>query len=213
MNTNIMPRNTAKTVSNKDSNSTLSIIRIGKISANAFIKGAKQELTNIETFILKKEATSLLKSFAEVDNIDDAKKIASKLLDILSTNNSKYSNDCSIHSLFKNAPVFKILFTESDKFDNALGGILKKNIYDINSREQVILYSMMEASYFCSYKNTKNVIDHINNYLNNFNFSLLNESDTFDNIAICCIKLEEKINKDNNINLNVGGMRQLALLL
>lgn len=213
MNTNTMPKKSARKVQVKEDNNALNQNRISKITANAFIKGAKAEISNIEPFIIKKDAISILRSFANANDIDQAKKIANDLFNVLHISDSVYSNDLGIRSLFKNAPVFNILFTDADKFNNAFGCVLKKYIYNSNSREQVILYSMMDASYFCSYKNSADVIKHINNYLSDFELSTLNEANTFDNIALCCIRLEEKMNKDNDDNLNIGGMRQLSLLL
>lgn len=207
-----MPNKTAK-VQVKEDNTALNSKRLTKMTANAFIRGAKAEISNIEMFIVKKDAISIIKSFAEVNDIDEAKKIANKLYKVLHTGDSDYSNNLGIHSLLKNAPIFNVLFTETDKFNNALGVVLNKYIYNSNSREQVILYSMMDASYFCSYKNEAAVIKHINGYLADFDFSPLNETNAFDNIALSCIRLEEKMNKDNDISLNIGGMRQLSRLL
>ncbi len=71
----------------------------------------------------------------------------------------------------------------------------------------------MNMSYFDCIKEIESAIDYINIDLEYSGFEKLNEENQFDSLIINCIKEENRINKENNLNLNIGGMRCLSRLI
>lgn len=181
------------------------------ISADDFIIGAIKEMHDLSYMIVKKETQALLNELFDCFNIEQAKERATNFAKSLVCDyceDDVYKNSY-VKSFFNDAPIYKLLFIDKEKNKNFQ--LLKKSIYDNGSRNQKILFSMMNMSYFENIKSDAEAFDYINTTLEESNFEELNESYDFDALIMSCIREEQKINKEYNLNINIGGMRILTM--
>lgn len=180
------------------------------LDINAFHMGAIAEFSKIKNLIYNKKAQSLFLDIIATNTVAEATPLVNQFLSTLSRQKN-YIEDPLIKGLFVDAPIFSILFLDASK--NKLGRQLKKYMYSTNSREQVILYSMMTLSYFQHCTTSEKAKEHINNTLKQYDFDILNEANDFDYFVIKAQNQEEKINFENNTNSAIGGMKTIARLL
>lgn len=181
-----------------------------KLSADAFIIGVKHELNRANRYIYNRDAKAIISRFEYVNDIDEADKMAKKLLTTLVGEN--YSQDSRTRSYFRNSPFFNLLFlpvAENNEFEQ----LFKKYIYDNNSREQHILYSIMNMDYFGTQTTSAEAIEKINKQLKLNDYCSLCDNNELDNIVLECIEEEEKINNRYNLDSNISGLRILSRLL
>lgn len=182
------------------------------LNANAFIKIIVAEIEKMESFIVKPEAKTIVNELKKSKTIDEARPIAHNLLKSIFCDEITYLEDERSKHIFNNAPIFNLLFLMAEPL-NEFENSMKNHIYNDNSREQHVLYVMSNMSYFGSYSTAKDAIENINERLKNENFDVLDEKNDFDKLVMTCLKNEEKINEEYNVDLTIGGMRSLSLLL
>lgn len=183
------------------------------ISVDSFLMGAVKELYDMNYLIVKKQSRSLLNELFTCLKVDEAKEIADEFARSLvfdSYEENIYDNP-TINSFLSDAPIYKLLFVENSK--NKTYEKIKQALYDNDSREQRILYSVMNMSYFENIKDEKSAYEYINTEMERFGFKELDKENDFDSLIIDCIKEENRINIDNNLDFNIGGMRVLSRYL
>lgn len=183
-------------------------------SIDSFLVGALKELHDSSFVIQKKESKVLLKSLYISTDFDEAKDLATKFAKSLVADSDEYENiydNQTVSNFFNNAPVYKFLFTDNCK--NKTFKTIKNAIFADNSREQRIMYAVMNTSYFDNINDEESAINNINSDLTACGYDVLNEEKEFDSLIIQSIKEENRINIDNNLSLNIGGMRGLSKLI
>lgn len=182
------------------------------LTVDWFYIGALKELKDVANYIYKPLSKSLYLKLLSEDSIDDAKNIVYKFLDSISSNNDgDYLESSAIKELLYNAPIFKVLFI--DNLNSNLAKVLKIYINKNNSREQRILFTIMDMSYFGNHTTAESAKRYLNKELKYFGYEPLNRYNVFDKIIISCINQEEKINKKNNLECKIGGLRVLSEML
>lgn len=181
-----------------------------QLSTNAFISGVKSELKSADRFLYIKEAKNIIAKFEDVQDINEADKMAKNLLTTLC--GERYSQDERARIIFRNSPIFSLLFLPASE-NNEFEQTFKKYIYANDSREQHILYSIMNMSYFGTQTSSAEAINKINKQLSKNSFKPLLNDRAFDNLVITCIEEEENINKKHNLDSNISGLRMLSRLL
>lgn len=182
-------------------------------SVDMFLMGAIKELHDKSYLIVKKESKRLLNKMFACFEVKEAKKVADSFARSLVSDcfeENVYENS-TVNSFFNDAPFFKLLFVENNK--NEVFNRIKKAVYDDCSRDQCIMFSVMNLSYFNNEKDEVSALNCINQDLKDAGFECLNKKREIDLLVMECIAREERINKENDLSLNVGGMREMSNLL
>lgn len=185
-----------------------------KTTVDSFLIGAIKEMYELNYMVIKKESRNLLYELFSCLTVDSAKNVASKFAHSLTSSSDEYKNIYNnpvVNSFFSDAPIFKLLFADNCKNDTYIK--IKNILNSNNTREQRILCSVMNMSYFDKIKTVDNAYNFINEDLENSGFDLLNSKNEFDSLIMKCIEDENRINVNNNLDLNIGGMRSLSKLL
>lgn len=198
----------------KSKKTQLFINHKSKTTVDSFLMGAIKELYELNYMVIKKESRNLLYELCSCLTVESAKDVASNFAQSLTNNSDEYKNIYNspvVNSFFSDAPIFKLLFADNCKNDTYIK--LKNILNSNNTREQRILCSVMNMSYFDKIKTVDNAFKFINEDLENSGFDLLNSKNEFDSLIMKCIEDENRINVNNNLDFNIGGMRSLSKLL
>ena len=182
-------------------------------SVDMFLMGAIKELHDMSYLIVKKESKRLLNQMFACLDVDEAKKVANNFAKSLVSDcfEENVFENPTVNSFLSDAPIFKHLFVENRK--NDAFNKIKTAIYDDNTRDQFVMCSVMNLSYFNNVKDEKSALNFINQDLKDAGFECLNKKHEIDSLVMQCIAKEERLNKDYDLNLNIGGMREMSKLL
>lgn len=182
-------------------------------TVDMFLMGAIKELHEMSYLIKKPESKKLLNKLFACFEVNKARKVADNFARSLVSDcfEENVFDNSAVNSFFFDAPFFKLLFVENCKNEDF--SRLKTAIFDDNSRDQRIMLSVMNLSYYNNLKDEESALNFINQDLKDAGFECLNKKREIDSLVMQCIAKEDKLNRDYDLTLNVGGMREISKLL